>query len=139
MLRRILSLDLNFSFIEIYDNALSHEECDILISQFEKSLRVYWRYKWLIGSAGTYPWNIHFIDNYSANVGSNTLLQLESGTGNVAWGQALNGDATKYILDPLNFNYNTWYPLVETNGANNAHHFGLIHLPYSSSNSRFTR
>ena len=37
MLRRILSLDLNSSFIEIYDNALSQQECDILISRFEKS------------------------------------------------------------------------------------------------------
>ena len=37
MLRRILSLDLNSSFIEIYDNALSQQECDIFISRFEKS------------------------------------------------------------------------------------------------------
>ena len=40
MLRRILSLDLNSSFIEIYDNALSQQECDILISRFEKSEQV---------------------------------------------------------------------------------------------------
>ena len=37
MLRKIRSLVLNSSFIEIYDNALSHEECDILISRFERS------------------------------------------------------------------------------------------------------
>ena len=37
MLRRTLSLGLNSSFIEVYDNALSQKDCDILINQFEKS------------------------------------------------------------------------------------------------------
>ena len=39
MLRKIRSLDFNSnpSFVGIYDNALSKKECEILISQFEKS------------------------------------------------------------------------------------------------------
>ena len=37
MLRKILSLGSNFDFIEVYDNALSKKECDIIISHFEKS------------------------------------------------------------------------------------------------------
>ncbi len=39
MLRKIRSLVLNSnpSYIEIYDNALTKEECDILISEFENS------------------------------------------------------------------------------------------------------
>ena len=39
MLRKILSLVSNYnpSFIEIYDNALTKKECEILISQFNKS------------------------------------------------------------------------------------------------------
>ena len=37
MLKKIRSLGLNSSFIEIYDNAFSQKECDILIDQFEKS------------------------------------------------------------------------------------------------------
>jgi len=37
MLKRIRSLVSNSSFIEIYDNALSKKQCEILINQFEKS------------------------------------------------------------------------------------------------------
>ena len=37
MLRKILSLVSNYNFIGIFDNALTKEECHILINQFEKS------------------------------------------------------------------------------------------------------
>ena len=44
MLRKIRSLVSDSSFIQIYDNALSKKECDILINQFEKSDLVDWGY-----------------------------------------------------------------------------------------------
>jgi hypothetical protein len=44
MLKKIRSLVSNSSFIQIYDNALSKKECDILINQFEKSDLVDWGY-----------------------------------------------------------------------------------------------
>ena len=44
MLRKIRSLVSDSSFIQIYDNALSKKECDILINQFEKSDSVDWGY-----------------------------------------------------------------------------------------------
>ena len=37
MLKKIRSLVLNYSFIEIYDNVLSSEDCDRLITEFESS------------------------------------------------------------------------------------------------------
>jgi hypothetical protein len=99
---------------------------------YEKTLRVYWRHKWLIGSAGNDFSNLgmQFECGDNTNAVNNTLAQLESGSGNTSfpptWTTQCNSDVTKYILDPLNFDYSTWYPLVETNGANNPHHICLF-------------
>ena len=40
MLRKIRSLISNSDFIEIYDNVLTHQECDRLIHLFEKSKKM---------------------------------------------------------------------------------------------------
>ena len=97
---------------------------------YEKSLRIYWRHKWLIGSCGDeyshFGMQFEPMASMGWNPSSNTLANLESGSGNqnVASSQC-NSDVSKYILDPLNFDYSTWYPVVETLGANTPHWIGL--------------